>query len=139
AYTMAGNNLSCIDSDLGRIGLSVCYDLRFPELYRALAAEKAELILVPSAFSATTGDAHWHTLLRARAIENCSYVIAAAQWGQHPSGRQTYGHSIVIDPWGRIVAEKSEGKGLLLAEIDRNEIDRARKQLPCLTHRQSWL
>ncbi len=139
AYTKAGDNLRWVDCALGRVGLSVCYDLRFPELYRALVAENAELLLVPSAFSVTTGNAHWHTLLRARAIENSCYVIAAAQWGRHPSGRKTYGHSVVIDPWGRVTAEKSEGTGLLMAEIDRNEINRARNQLPSLSHRQSWL
>jgi len=139
AYTMAGDRLCLVDSVLGRIGLSVCYDLRFPELYRALVADGAEVLLVPSAFSVTTGEAHWHALLRARAIENCCYVVAAAQWGTHPSGRKTYGHSIVIDPWGRVVAEKTTGTGLLMAEIDRNEVKRARQQLPCLNHRKSWL
>jgi len=136
AYTMPGEQPAVVDSALGRIGLSVCYDLRFPELYRQLVSLGAEILLVPSAFSPTTGPAHWEPLLRARAIENFCWVIAAAQTGRHPSGRSTWGHSMVVDPWGRVVAEKKQGPGLFLAEIDHTETIRARRQLPSLDHRR---
>jgi len=139
AYTKPGESLSLVDTPLGRVGLSVCYDLRFPELYRALSEDCAEVLLVPSAFSVTTGAAHWEALLRARAIENSCYVIAAAQWGRHPSGRKTYGHSLVVNPWGKVIAEKQSGTGLLMSEIDRTAVKQARQQLPCLNHRKSWL
>ncbi len=136
AYTVAGDRLAVVNTPVGKIGLSVCYDLRFPELYRELVNAGAEILLVPSAFSVTTGRAHWQCLLRARAIENFCYVIAAAQSGKHSGGRSTYGHSIVIDPWGRIVAEKKSGTGLVMADIDLNEVVRARRQLPSLNHRR---
>jgi nitrilase len=122
-----------LDSPFGRIGLSVCYDLRFPELYRALAP--TELLMVPSAFTATTGRAHWEPLLRARAIENLAWVVAPAQGGLHPNGRRTHGHSMIIDPWGEIVAELAEGEGVLLAEIDHARLQQARSSLPALQHR----
>jgi len=136
AYTMAGTKLVNIETAIGNVGLSVCYDLRFPELYRALVTRGANILLVPSAFSPTTGPAHWEPLLRARAIENFCYVVAAAQTGHHPSGRSTYGHSLVVDPWGRVIAEKPEGVGLLMAEIDLKEVDNARRQMPSLEHRR---
>jgi nitrilase len=117
----------------GRVGLSVCYDVRFPELYRSLG--DLALILVPSAFTATTGVAHWHLLLRARAVENQCYVLAAAQGGTHPGGRRTYGHSVLIDPWGRIVAEREDGTGIVLGDVDPARIAEVRAQLPALTHR----
>ncbi len=128
-----GTQLVALDSPFGRIGLSVCYDLRFPELYRALAP--TELLMVPSAFTATTGRAHWEPLLRARAIENLAWVVAPAQGGLHPNGRRTHGHSMIIDPWGEIVAELAEGEGVLLAEIDHARLQRARSSLPALQHR----
>jgi nitrilase len=118
------------------LGLSVCYDLRFPELYRALMTPPCDLLAVPSAFTHTTGSAHWHALLRARAIENQCYVIAPAQGGRHDNGRRTYGHSLVIDPWGEVLAELAEGEGVVLAEIDPAHITRVRQQLPALTHRR---
>lgn len=136
AYTMPGEQTVVVDSELGRIGLSVCYDLRFPELYRQLVSLGAEVLLVPSAFSPTTGPVHWEPMLRARAIENTCWVIAAAQTGRHPSGRSTWGHSMVVDPWGRVVAEKNPGTGLLMVEIDRTETIRARRQMPSLEHRR---
>lgn len=136
AYTKAGSETVNLDCALGNIGLSVCYDLRFPELYRLLAKNGAQILLVPSAFSAVTGPAHWQPLLRARAIENVCYVIAAAQTGTHSSGRKTWGHSLVIDPWGGIIAEKQTGTGLLMAEIDLNQVIRARQQMPSLDHRK---
>ena len=135
AYTMPGSELVTVETDLGTVGLSVCYDIRFPELYRQLVSRGAEILLVPSAFSPTTGPAHWEPLLRARAIENFCWVIAAAQTGKHPSGRSTWGHTMVVNPWGAVVAEKAIEPGLLMVEIDRNETDTARRQMPSLEHR----
>lgn len=116
-----------------RVGLSVCYDLRFPELYRALG--EVDLILVPSAFTATTGRAHWETLLRARAIENLAYVLAPAQGGRHANGRATHGHSMLIDPWGRILAEHAEGPGVVFGDLDPVLLADCRAALPALSHR----
>ncbi len=123
------------DGHRWRIGLSVCYDLRFPELYRALARQGAELLLVPSAFTHTTGAAHWEVLLRARAIENLAWVVAPAQGGTHENGRRTWGQSMVVDPWGAVVAQRAEGEGVVLFDIDRAAVERARAQLPALSHR----
>jgi nitrilase len=117
------------------VGLSVCYDLRFPELYRALAAQGADLLLVPSAFTYVTGQAHWELLLRARAIENLSAVVAAAQGGQHENGRRTWGQSIVIDAWGMVLAQRAQGAGVVLAELDPAAVAARRQQLPALAHR----
>jgi nitrilase len=116
-----------------RVGLSICYDLRFPELYRRLAG--ADLVLVPAAFTATTGRAHWETLLRARAIENLCYVLASAQGGTHENGRSTWGRSMLIDPWGEIVAQTGEGAGVLVADLDPARILECRARLPALGHR----
>jgi deaminated glutathione amidase len=129
----AGNAPCAMDSPFGRIALSVCYDVRFPELYRALAP--MDIILVPSAFTATTGRAHWETLLRARAIENLAWVLAPAQGGTHANGRQTHGHSVVIDPWGKIVAERPTGAGVIVADVDPAFQAKMRRGLPALTHR----
>ncbi|MBS0318884.1 MAG: carbon-nitrogen hydrolase family protein [Proteobacteria bacterium] len=118
-----------------RVGLSVCYDLRFPELYRRYAAAGADLLLVPSAFTFVTGQAHWELLLRARAVENLCYVLAAAQGGLHENGRRTWGHSMAVDPWGGIVAEWPEGAGMVLAELDAGVIAKRRNELPALSHR----
>ena len=115
------------------IGLSVCYDLRFPELYRAL---NADVLLVPSAFTYTTGQAHWDILLRARAIENLAFVVAAAQGGVHENGRRTWGHSLVASPWGQVLAQHSEGEGVVLADVDASELADMRRQLPALSHRR---
>ena len=122
------------DGHRWRIGLSVCYDLRFPELYRELARRGAELLLVPSAFTRTTGAAHWEVLLRARAIENLAWVAAPAQGGTHENGRETWGQSLVIDPWGRIVAQRATGAGVVTFELDAPAIAAARTQLPALSH-----
>jgi nitrilase len=122
-----------VDTPFGRLALSVCYDLRFPELYRALAP--MELIAVPSAFTATTGRAHWEPLLRARAIENLAWVIAPAQGGAHPNGRRTHGHSMIVNPWGEIVASRAEGPGIVIADIDPTYTQRMRASLPALAHR----
>ncbi len=123
------------DGHRWRLGLSVCYDLRFPELYRAYAQAGADLLLVPSAFTFTTGQAHWEVLLRARAIENLAFVMAAAQGGVHKNGRQTWGHSMAVDPWGRVLASQAQGEGLVLSELDAALLTQCRQQLPALAHR----
>jgi predicted amidohydrolase len=120
----------------GRLGLSVCYDLRFPQLYRALAKDGAEILTVPSAFTETTGKAHWHVLLRARAIEAQCYVIAAAQYGHHWGARRSYGHALISDPWGCVVSECSDGEGYAIATIDPALIERIRNAVPSLRHRK---
>ena len=116
-----------------KVGLSVCYDLRFPELYRSLG--QPDLIMVPAAFTATTGRAHWHTLLRARAIENLCYVLAPAQGGRHDNGKATFGHSVLYGPWGETVAELDEGPGVIVGEVDPDRIAEVRASLPALAHR----
>jgi nitrilase len=121
------------DCGFATVGLSICYDLRFPELYRSLLP--VDLILVPAAFTATTGRAHWETLLRARAIENQAYVLAPAQGGEHPSGRKTWGHSLLIDPWGEIMSSLTYGEGLVMGELCRSRLDEVRQNLPALEHR----
>ena len=121
------------DTPFGKVGLSVCYDLRFPELYRALG--ECDLLLVPSAFTATTGQAHWEPLLRARAIENLAYVLAPAQGGLHVNGRRTHGHTMLVDPWGTIRGELAEGEGVVAGRIDLDEIAAFRASLPALAHR----
>ncbi|HMY19293.1 MAG TPA: carbon-nitrogen hydrolase family protein [Polyangium sp.] len=118
------------------VGLSICYDLRFPELYRALVDQGAEVLVVPAAFTLATGKDHWHVLLRARAIEAQCYVIAAAQWGAHPKGRRTFGKSCIIDPWGEVIAQASEGEGIALATLDPAYLKHVRASLPSLEHRR---
>jgi predicted amidohydrolase len=122
------------DLPWGRLGLTVCYDLRFPALYRALADAGSSFLAIPSAFTRQTGEAHWHVLNRARAIENGAYVLAAAQGGKHENGRETFGHSLVIDPWGRVVAEGGTEPGVILAKIDPAEVTAARAKIPSLQH-----
>ncbi len=130
----AGELAVVADLPWGRIGLTVCYDLRFPALYRALSEAGASFLTVPSAFTKQTGEAHWHVLLRARAIENTCFVFAAAQGGKHENGRETFGHSLVIDPWGRILAEGGIEPGVVMAEIDPAEVSAVRARLPSLQH-----
>jgi deaminated glutathione amidase len=130
----AGELAVVADLPWGRIGLTVCYDLRFPALYRALAEAGASFLAIPSAFTRVTGEAHWHVLQRARAIENGCFVFAAAQGGKHENGRETFGHSLVVDPWGRIVAEGGTEPGVVFAEIDPAEVVAARAKIPSLHH-----
>jgi len=122
--------------EVWRIGMSICYDLRFPELYRVYAQQGADVVLVPSAFTKTTGLAHWETLLKARAIENLAYVVAPAQSGLHDNGRQTHGHSMVVDPWGVVVAQKESGVGVVMAELSHDLLTQQRTRLPALGHRR---
>jgi nitrilase len=132
---VVGFELPSRDGHRWQLGLSICYDLRFPELYRAQARAGAELLLVPSAFTHTTGQAHWEPLLRARAIENLCFVMAAAQGGRHDNGRRTWGHTLLLDPWGRVLAEQAEGEAVLVAEFNIAELAACRRQLPALAHR----
>lgn len=136
ASTVPGSEPVTVDTPLGRLGLSVCYDLRFPELYRAYAVAGAELLAVPSAFTAATGRAHWETLVRARAIENLCTVIAPDQGGRHPGGRETWGDSMVVDPWGRVLDRVASGPGIAIGDIDREALRRTRARFPVLEHRR---
>jgi len=129
-----GESAVAVQSPFGRLALSVCYDVRFPELYRGLGDFDA--MFVPSAFTVPTGAAHWETLLRARAIENQAYVVAPAQGGLHASGRRTYGHSMIVDPWGQVLAVRPEGEGVLLAEIDTERVQEVRASLPAIANRR---
>ena len=136
AATCAGREPVALSTDLGKIGLSVCYDLRFPELFQELTmGHEAQILLVPSAFTAYTGAAHWHVLLRARAIETQCYVLAAAQSGRHNSKRTSFGHSMIVDPWGQVIAELESGTGVAVADIDLEFLRTTRRQLPCLEHK----
>ncbi len=130
----AGDAAVLADLPWGRLGLTICYDLRFPALYRALAEAGASFLSIPSAFTRQTGEAHWHVLLRARAIETGCFVFAAAQGGTHESGRETFGHSLVVDPWGRVLAEAGAEPGVVLADIDVAQIGAARARIPSLQH-----
>jgi nitrilase len=125
-----GDELVVIQSPIGKLGLSVCYDIRFPEMYRSLLHQGAEIISIPSAFTRVTGEAHWRALARARAIENSCFVIGACQWGKHDSGRETWGESLVVDPWGKVVEVMDNGTGLLLAELDLNLVRSIRADMP---------
>ncbi|WP_292934317.1 carbon-nitrogen hydrolase family protein [Noviherbaspirillum sp.] len=129
-----GTKVASFEAPFGRVGLSVCYDLRFPELYRAMG--DCALIVMPAAFTYTTGKAHWEILLRARAIENQCYVLAAAQGGHHPNGRRTWGHSMLIDPWGEVKSVLPEGEGIVIGDVDPAHLQRVRESLPALKHRK---
>ncbi len=137
--TAAGDELVVVPIDGANVGMSICYDVRFPELYRCLVKDRgAEILLVPAAFTAHTGAAHWHLLLRARAVEDQAWVVAAAQWGQHNEKRESYGHALVSDPWGTIVAEQADGDGVVMATLDGATVAKRRAQLPALRHAVLW-
>jgi nitrilase len=135
AHIAPGSTTAVVDTPVGKVGLSVCYDVRFPELYRRLSAAGAQILSVPSAFTSPTGRAHWETLLCARAIENLCYVIAPAQSGFHPNGRETYGDSMIVDYWGRILRRLPRGRGCIVAEVDPGQQAQVRENFPALQHR----
>ncbi len=135
-YTQAGSKLCCIKAETVKLGLTVCYDLRFPELYRTLTQLGADIITVPSAFTAVTGKAHWQTLLQARAIENQVYIVAAGQQGTHQNGRETWGHSMIISPWGEVLACLEQGVGSITVEFSREILEKVRKAIPTAEHNQ---
>lgn len=137
--TAAGDELVVVSIHGAPVGLSICYDVRFPELYRSLVKDRgAEILLVPAAFTAHTGAAHWHLLLRARAVEDQAWVVAAAQWGQHSEKRASYGHTLISDPWGTLVGERAEGDGVVVATLDSATVEKRRSQLPSLRHAVLW-
>ena len=141
ASFVAGDDWQVVESPLGRLGLSICYDLRFPELYRRLRVAGAEILLVPAAFTKVTGEAHWLPLLRARAIENQCYVVAANQCGHHGGSRQTWGHSVIIDPWGVVLAEAADKPDLIQAKLERSLLEQIRADMPVMGHarlRHGW-
>ena len=138
-HVAAGRELVIADTPVGRLGLSVCYDMRFPELYRELVAQGAEWLAMPAAFTVPTGRAHWETLLRARAIENLCYVVAPAQSGTHSSGRETYGDSLIVDYWGQVLSRLAKGTGVITADIDLAKEAETRARFPALTNRQLGL
>jgi nitrilase len=130
-----GHETVVVDTPLGRLGLAICYDLRFPELFRSMLDEGMELVALPSAFTAVTGNAHWEILVRARAVENLCYVAAPAQGGYHVNGRETYGHSMIVDPWGAVLDRLPSGSGVVCASMDRKRLERVRKTFPAIRHR----
>ncbi|MDX2163897.1 MAG: carbon-nitrogen hydrolase family protein [Gammaproteobacteria bacterium] len=133
SFTDAGDELVCIDTPAGKIGLGVCFDIRFPEMFKKLVEKGAEIIALPTSFTVPTGEAHWNVLARATAIYNLSYFVGACQGGTHSTGRKTYGHSIIVDPWGKVISEKTENTpGIIYADIDLDEVKRVRKVLPVL-------
>ncbi len=136
AATSGGSEVVTVALGGFHVGLSICYDLRFPELYRRLVDAGAEVLTVPAAFTLNTGKEHWHVLLRARAIESQCYVLAAAQWGAHPQGRQTYGHALIADPWGTVIAEASDRIGFVRARLERAFLEQVRARVPSLCHRR---
>ena len=133
-----GDKAVVVDLPWGQLGLTICYDLRFPALYRSLAHAGAELITVPSAFTQVTGEAHWHVLLRARAIETGSFIVAPAQTGNHPGDRMTYGHALIVDPWGKVLADAGTETGLITAQINLGKVDKVRKRMPSLSHDRTF-
>jgi len=134
-FVVPGKSVVTVDTPIGLMGLSVCYDVRFPELYRQLSAQGVQVLVVPAAFTAPTGRAHWELLLKARAVENLSYLLAAAQSGLHPNGRETYGDSLIIDPWGRVLGRRARGAGVVLADIDLAAQQELRDHFPVLRNR----
>ncbi len=138
-HVVPGNSVVTFSAEGLTVGLTICYDVRFPELYRRIASEGADVVFVPAAFTVPTGRAHWEVLLRARAIENLCYVVAPAQVGEHVPGRTTYGHSMIVDPWGNVKAEETNRPGVIWADLDTSEIASARARLPVLEHRRADL
>lgn len=136
ATIAAGRDCVVVETPLGRVGLAVCYDLRFPELFRAMGRHGVDLIALPSAFTAETGRAHWELLLRARAVENLCYVIAADQGGRHEDSRETYGDSMIVEPWGQILGRLASGPGVVVSDVDRTRLERLRRDFPSLGHRR---
>jgi predicted amidohydrolase len=137
--TAPGDELVVADIAGAKVGLSICYDVRFPELYRRLVKDRgAEVLVVPAAFTAHTGAAHWHLLLRARAVEDQAWVVAAAQWGRHNEKRESFGHTLVVDPWGTIAGERPDGDGVVVATLDGDTVAKRRAQMPCLRHAVLW-
>ena len=134
-----GGQAVVAETPWGGLGMTVCYDLRFPQLYRALAHAGARLIAVPAAFTKLTGEAHWHVLLRARAIETGCFVLAPCMWGSHSGGRKTYGHSLIVDPWGEVLADGGEGVGIAMADLELARVERARATIPALAHDRAFL
>ncbi|MCK7458978.1 carbon-nitrogen hydrolase family protein [Idiomarina aminovorans] len=135
-WTQPGVEIVAAATDLGVVGLSVCYDLRFPELFRALRQAGSDIIVLPSGFTQVTGEAHWHALVRARAIEQQVFIVAPNQFGQHDNGRETYGHSIIVSPWGEILAEQEQGEGIISASVDLADVESIRKQMPVAQQNQ---
>ena len=133
-----GDRAALVETPWGGVGMTICYDLRFAALYRALAQAGAGILTVPSAFTRVTGEAHWHVLLRARAIETGTFVVAPAQCGSHPGGRETYGHTLIVDPWGTVVAEGGDAPGIVHAEIDLGAVAKARARIPALGHDRNF-
>ncbi len=137
--TAPGTAPCVVEVDGWKVGLTICYDVRFPELYRRLTMDHgAEILLVPAAFTAHTGRAHWHLLLRARAVENQAYVVAAAEWGRHNERRESFGHALIVDPWGSVVAERAEDDGVIVHALDRETLARTRREMPVLRHAALW-
>lgn len=134
---VAGDGAVLAETPWGKLGLSICYDLRFPDLYRALSNAGADILSIPAAFTVPTGEAHWHVLMRARAIEASAFVVAAAQVGEHEDGRRTYGHSLVVDPWGEVLLDMGEASGLAVVDIDLDRIASVRARIPVLDHRRA--
>ncbi|HSG66178.1 MAG TPA: carbon-nitrogen hydrolase family protein [Gammaproteobacteria bacterium] len=137
ATTIPGNGLVSYTAPFGRLGMVVCYDIRFPALFDSLGASGTDILSVPAAFTVPTGEAHWQVLLRARAIESLCYVVAAAQWGVHPGGRRTYGHSMIVGPWGEVLAQRPRDPGIVVAELDIMRLETLRTRFPALAHRRS--
>lgn len=131
-----GTEAVVVDTPLGRLGMSICYDIRFPHLYSALSDAGATVMAVPAAFTRPTGAAHWHLLLRARAVESAAFVIAAAQTGEHADGRMTYGHSLAVDPWGEVLCDMGEGRGMSFVDVDPVRVDEVRARIPVISHRR---
>lgn len=134
--TVPGRKITVAETPLARVGLSICYDLRFPEMYRNMHKQGVQLLLVPSAFTRQTGQAHWELLLRARAVENLCYVLAANQGGSHATGRATYGHSMVVDPWGTVLARAASGPDVVYADVEKEKLQRLRQRFPAIAHRR---